>query len=136
MQQPPLAGAMHGEVRDWTATPETSTAPAAAGAATCDEAGIRRLMWDAVGLERDRAGLERAIETLAVARAALDARPGATRADADWRFGSLATVGWLIARAALRRTESRGGHFRSDFPSRDDVHWSAHIVERSRHRSL
>jgi len=136
MQQPPRAGAMHGEVRDWTATPETSAAPAAAGAGTCDEAGIRRLMWDAVGLERDRAGLERAIETLAVARAALDVRPGATRAHADWRFGSLATVGWLIARAALRRTESRGGHFRSDFPSRDDVHWSAHIVERSRHRSL
>jgi L-aspartate oxidase len=136
MQQEARAGGMAGAVRDCTETTESSAAPAPADAATCSEAEIRRLMWDMVGLVRDRAGLERAISALGAARAALGVRPAAGRADADWRFGSLATVGWLIARAALRRTESRGGHFRSDFPSRDDVHWSAHIVERSRYRSL
>ena len=38
----------------------------------------------------------------------------------------------LIARAALRRTESRGGHYRSDFPQRDDIHWRIHVVDRAR----
>jgi L-aspartate oxidase len=32
-------------------------------------------------------------------------------------------------RAALRREESRGGHFRSDFPNRDDIKWEKHVVD-------
>ena len=46
-----------------------------------------------------------------------------------WRQRNLVTVARLIARAALRREESRGGHFRADFPERDDVHWQVHAVE-------
>jgi L-aspartate oxidase len=42
------------------------------------------------------------------------------------------TVGLLVARAALRREESRGGHFRADFPKRDDLHWKVHMVEQER----
>ena len=47
------------------------------------------------------------------------------------RLSSLVTVGLLIARAALRREESRGGHFRTDFPQRDDIHWQKHVVGRA-----
>jgi succinate dehydrogenase/fumarate reductase flavoprotein subunit len=42
---------------------------------------------------------------------------------------SLVTVAWLIARGALDRRESRGGHARADFPARDDLHWKAHVFE-------
>jgi succinate dehydrogenase/fumarate reductase flavoprotein subunit len=35
-----------------------------------------------------------------------------------------------MARAALRREESRGGHFRFDFPTRDDVRWRHRVAER------
>jgi L-aspartate oxidase len=43
---------------------------------------------------------------------------------------SLVTVGLLVASAALRREESRGAHFRTDFPSRDDLHWKKRIADR------
>jgi L-aspartate oxidase len=39
------------------------------------------------------------------------------------------TVARLMARAALRREESRGAHFRADVPERDDVHWRKHVAE-------
>ena len=89
------------------------------------------LMWRDVGLFRDRAGLQRALDVLEPAWQALDARlrDGPPLDAAGWRTASILTVGRLIARAALRREESRGGHYRSDFPDRDDVHWKRRISE-------
>jgi L-aspartate oxidase len=37
-------------------------------------------------------------------------------------------VAWLIAESALTSTESRGGHFRSDYPSEDDTQWLDYSV--------
>jgi L-aspartate oxidase len=50
---------------------------------------------------------------------------GELEADEDTRI----TVGRLIARAALRREESRGGHYRLDFPARNDGQWKKRIME-------
>ena len=85
-------------------------------------AEIRDLMWRAVGLFRTRDGLTAAVERLA------GATPPSRTAD-QWRHRNLLTVARLIARAALRREESRGGHFRADFPSRDDDRWRIHLVD-------
>ena len=87
---------------------------------------VRDLMWRSVGLSRDRDGLEDAIRTLGGWLAAVEARGGAVP---DRQTANLLTVGLLVARAALRRQESRGAHFRTDFPERDDVHWKTHAVE-------
>ena len=86
---------------------------------------IRDLMWRSVGLFRTRDGLTAALDTL-------DGIPyAATPGNADqWRHRNLVTIARLITAAALRREESRGGHFREDFPNRDDTCWRVHLTDR------
>jgi L-aspartate oxidase len=99
------------------------------GPATVRE--VQDLMWRHVGLFRDREGLTRALSVLDPAWRELDARisAGEPLDAAVWRTASIVTVGRLVARAALRREESRGGHYRSDFPQRDDIHWKRRASE-------
>jgi L-aspartate oxidase len=95
------------------------------------EVEIRQLMWKAAGLFRDRRGLRDAFDRLQGQQAALEAvlACGAVLDHEGWRKASLVTVAMLIARAALRREESRGCHFRTDFPVHDDLHWKTHISD-------
>ncbi|MDT4965950.1 MAG: L-aspartate oxidase [Acidobacteriota bacterium] len=81
---------------------------------------VKRLMWDRVGILRSRELIMRALwEFEQIARAPL-ARPSRN-------FLEVAT---LIARSALWREESRGAHFRADYPIRDDERWLAHSIVR------
>jgi len=75
---------------------------------------VQTLMWNAVGLVREASQLRPAVEQL---------KSWSARSD-------LALLGYLIASAALRREESRGGHYRTDFPARDDLHWRIHVSQR------
>jgi L-aspartate oxidase len=94
-------------------------------------AEVQQRMWKYVGLFRDRAGLETALAWLEPAWSTLQERLNAgSRPDSpSWRLVSLLTVGLLITRAALRREESRGAHYRADYPQRDDIHWKRRISE-------
>ena len=85
---------------------------------------VRDLMWRNAGLFRTREKLLEAVETLERASAS-----SSSRTAEDSRHRNLLTVARLIARAALRREESRGGHFRADFPERDDRRWRIHVVD-------
>src|SRR6202051_2393940 len=94
-------------------------------------------MWDEVGVVRDRASIARGLAALDRIEAGLLA---AGLADADRRFNltwhdwlnlrSLCEISRVIALAALKRENSRGAHFRSDFPEPGDFATSTFTVAR------
>jgi fumarate reductase flavoprotein subunit len=94
-------------------------------------------MWDEVGVVRDRAGIERGLAALDGIEAELLATGVA---DADRRFNltwhdwlnlrSLCEISRVIALAALKRENSRGAHFRADFPEPGDLATSTFTVAR------
>jgi L-aspartate oxidase len=113
------------------APPESLIAGARLPDTGLDTAAVRDLMWRFAGLFRTQSGLQEAVGRLDRVYAIERERVRAKSTDGDaWRHLNLVTVARLIARAALRREESRGGHFREDFPQRDDRHWRVHIVDR------
>ena len=65
-------------------------------------------MWEYAGISRSAQGLQFCLEALAEIEARLP--EGATEE------ANMVLTSWLIAQSALQRDESRGGHYRSDFP--------------------
>jgi L-aspartate oxidase len=84
---------------------------------------LRELMWSDVGIVRNAAGLTRALGQLQTWAGQFPLSPN----PADIELANLLRVAELMTRFALARTESRGAHFRSDFPHRDDIHWGHHL---------
>lgn len=78
------------------------------GAAQVGADDIRRVMWDNAGIDRTAKGLRKCLDVLDEIKKRLPA--GATEE------GNMVDTARLIAEAALMRKESRGGHYRSDFP--------------------
>ena len=81
---------------------------------------ITEIMWSKVGLLRCGASLGEALEELED----LERKLGE---GLSWER-NMVTVGTLIARSALMRKESRGVHYRTDYPSADP-HWNKHICQ-------
>jgi L-aspartate oxidase len=94
-----------------------------AAAGTREE--LQRRTWSGLGLERDAGGLRSLLSWLAAQREHVAGAP-ADRAAAEEH--NLVDVAQAMARSALFREESRGGHFRSDFPQADDVRFRGHTL--------
>jgi L-aspartate oxidase len=87
---------------------------------------LRSLMVRNIGVVRDRAGLEEARHGVDFWCRYVPAREFDNRA--GWELQNLLTIARLMIGSALEREESRGVHYRSDFPQRDDVHWQRHVI--------
>jgi len=88
---------------------------------------LQSLLWDKVGIVRSGEGLREAANMLAAWEKELKLptdRP-------SHELANMVLVGRLMAEAALIREESRGAHFRSDFPHPLDA-WLKHIVFKKR----
>lgn len=100
------------------------------------KSSLRSVMWRNVGIEREGGRLEETREIINFwSRYVMDktfdpAVIGVEAATAGWELQNMLTVCSLIASAAYTRTESRGAHFRTDYPKRDDEHWKLHLLWR------
>jgi len=85
---------------------------------------IQELMWSEAGIVRTGAGLKHAIERLEEIGSQLT--PPHSRREFEAR--NLQIAGTLVARSALAREESRGAHYRTDFPDQNDLRFKKHSV--------
>jgi L-aspartate oxidase len=85
---------------------------------------IQDLMWRDAGIVRNGTGLKAAIEQLNRIASRV-AHPQTRRAH---EAQNLQALGLLVARSALAREESRGAHYRTDFPAHDDAKFLKHSI--------
>ena len=106
------------KMTDWAGEPLLNgTLPGRAGFPGLDQEEVRGIAWRHCGILRTAEGLNQALQELDVSPQ--DA-PGERRR-CLYELRSIHLVASLVARCALARQESRGGHFRTDFPaSRDE----------------
>lgn len=96
------------------------------GTLEADRQALQDIMSRQLGIARDRESIEKALEALA----AIDKKyEGAAASDSEQLdLKSQLLVSRLIAQAALRREESRGAHYRLDYPEPRDC-WKHHSIE-------
>jgi len=120
-----VVDSMREHVRNAAASPGNSSEqkPVASSAAEIARQ-LRESMWKHAGVIRSKEGLERLHQQIMQWKRSLGEVAGRQSIEAR----NLLTVGELMTRSALAREESRGAHFRSDFPKRDDSRFQMHSI--------
>lgn len=91
---------------------------------------IRETLWENVSIERNGEGLRQTLAELQDLTANLeDVRTTPELTDiAVIETANMLNVALMITQSALMRTESRGAHYRADFPIQDDTDWHRRIL--------
>jgi len=106
-------------------------------------AEMQNVMMDQVGVFREGPTIQKALDTVRELKQryrhiSIDDKSRKFNTDLyeAWELGCLLDLAEVTAYAALDRTESRGAHWREDFPKRDDVNWMKHSFVTSRNGVL
>ncbi|WGM89660.1 MAG: L-aspartate oxidase [Candidatus Bathyarchaeum tardum] len=91
------------------------------------KADLRKSMWDYIGIIRNEENIILMLRKLDRLRSRLNSIGGVGVNTRFLKLLNMVTVANLIATAAYARTESRGTHYREDFPNTDDKNWLKHI---------
>jgi L-aspartate oxidase len=120
-----IAQTVMSRLREPAAPAAVLAAPAPAGVLLHEDgrAELQTLMSRDVGVLRDASGLAAAADGLA----ALADKDGGTPGTEAWETTNLLTVASALVQAAMLRQETRGAHWRDDFPDRDDARWRGHL---------
>ncbi|RCX14934.1 L-aspartate oxidase [Fontibacillus phaseoli] len=86
---------------------------------------LQKVMVRQVGLRRSKDGLFKGLEEL---KRQLPIFGAALHSREQLEFANMLTCALLLAESALAREESRGGHYREDFPERNDARWRRHLL--------
>jgi L-aspartate oxidase len=116
-----IATVLPGELRPW-ADPAPDRRPEG-----LVPGGVRRELQEVM---TSKAGVLRTASGLADATALLDKLAGTPAEVVDlesWETTNLLTISAALAAAAMLREETRGSHWREDFPERDDARWAGHF---------
>jgi L-aspartate oxidase len=90
---------------------------------------LQEIMWQDVGILRSGKELKVAVEAIAAMQCAVSEKDGRK----EYEFNNLHELGGLIVRSALAREESRGSHYRAEFPYRDDDKFQTHSIAAKGH---
>lgn len=120
-----IAEVLPGELRP-LAEPAADERPTGAVAGSV-RTELQEIMSSRVGVLRSATGLTDALALLdkLAGVAADETGPGAVGPDA-WEATNLVTIATALTESALLREETRGSHWREDFPDRDDARWAGH----------
>jgi succinate dehydrogenase / fumarate reductase, flavoprotein subunit len=99
------------------------------------QAELAKVMTDNVGIARNGSSLKAALDqvrTLKERYGRVRLRNGSriynSELTSHLELGSLLNIAELVTMAAQARTESRGAHYRTDFPERNDHQWNRHTI--------
>jgi succinate dehydrogenase/fumarate reductase flavoprotein subunit len=99
---------------------------------------FKQIIWKNAGIIRSRNSLERAVSLINSVESDLkQAQIGNVRNVMRFlELKNMILVSRILCKAALLREESRGAHYRSDFPEEDNQNWLKTIITRKDHGGI
>jgi succinate dehydrogenase/fumarate reductase flavoprotein subunit len=95
-------------------------------------AALKEAMWTGAGVIREAGSLKKVLSRIEELKSSSLDCPREDIGDLKkfLEFQNILLLSEMISRAALLRTESRGSHYRSDFPEEDNINWLKNIIVR------
>jgi len=134
---PPPRACLKQALAHWQANFGAATPQQPGDSASAIRDALNHIMTDKVGVFRTGGELREAMEEIAALRARHESlkvptgeHPFNSQLIEHLELGCLLDLSEITTGAACRRTESRGAHFRLDYPRRDDANWLHHTLVR------